>query len=116
MNTVTLSTGKTITLRQKKGQHRFIEKRLLATCMGDGGQNLGGLLSVMTISAIVSIEAIDGEAVSIPTNLGEVFELMANFEYDEWEEFERKAAPREVQEKLEELAKNSQPSPGSGTE
>lgn len=116
MDSVKLSTGKEITLRQKKGQHKFIEKRLLATCMGEGGQNLGGILTSMTIAAIVSIEAIDGEKVTIPTNIGEVFELMSNFEYDEWDEFEMKLAPAAVQAKLEELAKNSQASPGSETE
>lgn len=113
---ITLSTGKKVTLREKKGQHRFIEKRLMATCMGEGGQNLGGVMTALTISSIVSIEAINGEKVSIPTDISQIFELMSNFEYDEWNEFELKSAPKEVQDKLEELAKNSQPSPGFGTE
>jgi hypothetical protein len=112
---VPLSTGKKVTLREKKGQHHFIERNLLASCMGQGGQNMGGILTTMTIQTVVGIAAIDGDVVNTPLTLAEVYELMNNFTYDEWAELETKSMPKAVQDKMAELAKNSQTSPGSET-
>lgn len=113
---ITLSTGKKVTLREKKGQHALIERKLQATILNDSGVNMGSVLSTMTFSSIVSIAAIDGQDVNVPTSEAEVYELMSNFTYDEWIELEGKTAPKEVQEKLDKLAKNSPNSPGSETE
>jgi hypothetical protein len=107
-----LSTGKKVTLREKKGQHHFIERRLLATSIGEGGQNLGGLMSTVTIQTIVAIEAIDGSPVKTPEDLAGIYELMDNFTYEEWAELEKKSLPADVQKKIDEAAKNSQTSPG----
>ncbi|UED70695.1 hypothetical protein [Brevibacillus sp. HD3.3A] len=112
---ITLSTGKKVTLREKKGQHNFIERKLQALTFGDSGANLGSVLATVTISTIVAIETVNGQAVDIPKNEAEVFELMDNFTYDEWNELEGKTAPKAVREKLEEAAKNSQKPPGSVT-
>lgn len=113
MAEITLSTGKKVTLREKKGQHHFIERRLLATCMGEGGQNIGGVLSTVTIQTVVGIAAVDGNKINIPENLAGVYEVMNEFTYDEWNELETKNLPKEAQEKLAEMAKNSLSSPGS---
>ncbi|MDR6883021.1 hypothetical protein [Bacillus sp. 3255] len=113
MSEIILSTGKKVGLRQKKGQHHFIERRLLATTMGDGGSNLGGLMSTVTIQTIVAIESIEGENVKTPEDSAGIFELMDRFDYEEWSELEKKSMPAEVQKKLDEAAKNSQTNPGS---
>lgn len=115
MNEITLSTGKKVTLREKKGQHHLIERRLLAASMADGGQNLGGALSMVTIQTVVSVESVDGDKVKIPENLAGIYELMDNFTYDEWNELETKNLPKAMQDKLAELAKNLPASPGSET-
>jgi hypothetical protein len=115
-NTITLSTGKVITKRQKKGQHHFMERALLAACMTEGGQNIGGVMSTMTIQNIFSIGAINGQEIKPPKNLSDVYEIMSEFEYDEWAEFEKLVLPKEIQEKLDAAAKNSPNSPGSETE
>lgn len=115
MAEVTLSTGKKVGLREKKGQHHFIERRLLATTIGDGGQNIGSLMSTVTIQTIVAVESIEGEKVKTPEDLKGIYELMDNFSYEEWAELEKKALPAEVQKKLDEAAKNLQNSPGSET-
>lgn len=116
MAEIVLSTGKKVGLREKKGQHHFIERRLLATSIGEGGQNIGGLMSTVTIQTIVAIESIDDEKVKTPNDLSGIYELMDNFTYDEWAELEKKALPADVQKKLDEAAKNSQTSVGSVTE
>jgi hypothetical protein len=113
MEEITLSTGKKVTPREKKGQHHFIERRLLASCMSEGGQNIGGVMSTVTIQTVVGIAAVDGSKVDIPQNLAGVYELMNEFTYDEWNELETKMLPKAAQDKLAELAKNSQSSPGS---
>ncbi|OXM84607.1 hypothetical protein [Paenibacillus rigui] len=110
---ITLSTGKRVGVREKKGQHHFIERRLMATSMGEGGQNLGAFMGIVTIAAIVSIESIDGEKVSTPVNESEIYELMDRFTYEEWAEFEMKIRTPEDKTKLEEAAKNLLNSPGS---
>ncbi|WP_019123640.1 hypothetical protein [Brevibacillus massiliensis] len=112
---ITLSTGKKVTLRQKKGQHHFIERNLLAACAGEGGQNIGGMALSVAVQTIVSIEAIDGEKVDTPTNLAGVYEFMDQFTYQEWNELEMKSISKEDQEKIE-AAKNLLNSPGSVTE
>ncbi|MGF9909488.1 hypothetical protein [Brevibacillus porteri] len=114
--TITLSTGKKVTQREKRGQHNFIERKLLATCMGEGGQNIGGALSAVSIRTIIGIEAVDGEAVTIPSDLAGVFEVMDKFGYEEWNELESKMLPKETQEQLAAAAKNLANSPGSETE
>lgn len=115
-NTITLSTGKVITKRVKKGQHHFMERALLAACMSEGGQNIGGVMSTMTVQNIFSIGTIDGEEIKPPKDLGDVYEIMDNFTYDEWAEFEKLVLPKEVQEKLDAAAKNSPNSLGLKTE
>jgi hypothetical protein len=115
MAEITLSTGKKVAQREKKGQHHFIERSLLANCMKEGGQNLGGIMSTVTIQTVVGIQSVDGMPVKIPEKLAEVFELMDNFTYEEWAELETKSLPKEAQAKLEEAAKNLQTSPGSET-
>lgn len=115
MTEITLSTGKKVTLREKKGQHHLIERRLLAACMDDGGQNLGGALSMVTIQTVVSVGAINGDRVKIPDNLADIYELMDNFTYEEWNELETKNLPKAMQDKLAEMAKNSPASLGSET-
>lgn len=115
-NTITLSTGKVITKRVKKGQHHFMERALLAACMTEGGQNIGGVMSTMTVQNIFSIGAINGQEIKPPANLSDVYEIMAEFEYDEWAEFEKLVLPKEVQEKLDAAAKNSPNSLGLKTE
>jgi hypothetical protein len=114
-NTITLSTGKVITRRKKKGQHHFMERALLAACMTEGGQNIGGVLSTLAIQNIFSIGAIDEEEIKPPQNLSDVYEIMDKFEYEEWAELEKALLPKEAQEKLEAMAKNSPNSPGSAT-
>lgn len=114
--TITLSTGKKVTQREKRGQHHFIERKLLATCMGEGGQNIGGALSAVTIQTIIGIGAIDGESINPPADLSGVFEVMDKFSYEEWAELESKMLPRETQEQLAAAAKNLANSPGSETE
>lgn len=113
MAEITLSTGKKIALREKKGQHHFIERRLMATSMGDGGRNIGGVMGAVTVSAIVSIDTVDGEKITTPTDEAGIFELMDRFSYEEWGEFEQKLATPEEARQLEEAAKNLQASPGS---
>ncbi|MDO3680638.1 hypothetical protein [Paenibacillus ehimensis] len=116
MGEITLSTGKKVGLREKKGQHHFIERRLLSTSIGEGGQNLGGIMSTVAVSTIVAIESIDGEKVKTPEDLTGIYELMDHFTYAEWAELETKAQPVGMQKKLDEAAKNLQSSTGSGNE
>lgn len=112
---IILTTGKKVNLREKKGQHHFVERKLLAACLSDGGQNIGGILSTVTIQAVVCISAVDGTEVKIPTTLADVFEVMNHFTYEEWNEFETSSLPKGVKEKLEEAAKNSHASSGLDT-
>ncbi|MCP1306484.1 hypothetical protein [Paenibacillus tyrfis] len=116
MREITLSTGKKVGLREKKGQHHFIERRLLASSIGEGGQNLGSIMSTVAVTTIVSIESIDGEKVKTPDDLTGIYELMDNFTYDEWNELEKKSLPADTQKKLDEAAKNLQNSDGSDNE
>ncbi|MCG9966866.1 hypothetical protein L9W92_02175 [Pelotomaculum terephthalicicum JT] len=90
MEDITLSTGKIVTPREKKGQHHFIERRLLATCMSEGGQNIGGIMSTVTIQTVVGVAAVNGEKMDVPEGLAGVLELMSEFTYDEWNELETK--------------------------
>lgn len=106
MREITLSTGKKIVLREKKGQHHMIERKLLSMTLGDSGTNLGSMWSAVTIGNIVSIESVDGEVVKTPENIAEIYELMNIFTYEEWTEFESLASSQEIKDKLEELAKN----------
>jgi len=103
---IILSTGKKIELREKKGQHHFIERKLLASSMDEGGHNIGGVMSTLTVQNIISVDAVNGEKVDVPQNLAEIFEVMDKFTYEEWAEFEKENMPRSVKDKLEELAKN----------
>jgi len=64
---------------------------------------------------VVGVAAVNGEKMDVPEGLAGVLELMSEFTYDEWNELETKMLPKAAQEKLAELAKNSQISPGSGT-
>jgi hypothetical protein len=117
--TITLSTGKVIGIREKKGQHRLIENKLTSMFSSgginsDNTLNIGSALSIVTVQTLVSIETIDGKAVSIPTNEAEAYELMDNFGYDEWTELEKAVTSKDDQAKIDELAKNSQTSTGSG--
>jgi len=116
MAEIVLSTGKKIGLREKKGQHHFIERRLLATCGGEGGQNVGGVMSSLAIQAIVRIDTIDGNKVSIPEDEAGIFVLMDNFTYEEWDEFERLTLPQNLKVSIEQAAKNLPTSLGSETE
>jgi hypothetical protein len=116
MAEITLSTGKKIGIRQKKGQHHFIERKLLATCGGEGGQNMGGIMSTIAIQTIVGIESIDGKEVNVPHDEAGIFELMDQFTYEEWDELERNSLPANLKKKIEESAKNSQTSTGSDNE
>ncbi|MCR8939748.1 hypothetical protein O0555_20835 [Brevibacillus laterosporus] len=112
----TLSTGKKIVIRKKKGPHHFIERKLLSVVQGDGGANLGGVILTVLVKAVVGIESVNGEKVEIPENLTGILEFMASFEYEEWEEVERVVLTPEEKAKLEEAAKNLQESPGSEKE
>lgn len=113
---IELSTGKKIGIRDKKGQHHFIERKLISNCIGSGGSNVGGYMTNIAIQNIVAIESIDGEEIKTPENLAEIFELMNKFDYKEWDEFETANLSEEDKEKLDKLAKNLQASPGSETE
>lgn len=116
MAEITLESGKRVGIREKKGQHHFIERSLLASCMKEGGQNLGGIMSTVTIQTVVGVESVNGLPVKLPDNLAGVFEVMDNFTYEEWAELEKKSLPKDVQEKLDEAAKNLQSKTGSETE
>jgi hypothetical protein len=88
----------------------------MAATMGDGGNNIGGVMGAVTVSAIVSIDMIDGEKITTPTNEAGIYELMDMFAYEEWGEFEQKLRTPEESKKLEEAAKNLQTSLGSEEE
>ncbi len=121
---ILLRTGKKITLRKKTGAHHMVENRLLAMCVPRGSQqdemgiNIGDMVAMGDIRAVVSIEAIDGRQKKVPKNLAEVFELMAEFSYDdevdEWSDFKLAVSPNK--DKVEEMAKNLQGKAGSETE
>lgn len=114
-NEIKLSTGKVITLRERKGQHHIIENRLLSTCAvsnTNGGINIGDLILASEIKMVIGIESIDGKKVKIPSNISEVYELMNDFTYDEWDELKLGMHPKK--EMLEQEAKNLQTGTGSG--
>lgn len=121
MEEIVLKTGKKIGIRQKNGQYHFIESRLTAACSPrmrneeDMGVNFGDMLIATEISAICSIESIDGEKIRMPMDLKDVFELMNRFTYEEWTLF-KTALNSEQKEAIEEAAKNLQASIGSATE
>ncbi|WP_027416208.1 hypothetical protein [Aneurinibacillus terranovensis] len=115
MAEITLSTGKKVVMREKRGQHHFIERALLAICIKEGGQNIGGILSTVAIQTVVGLASVDGEAIVTPSDLAGVYGVMDHFTYEEWTELEKEALPKEAKEKLDEAAKNLQTPPGSAT-
>jgi hypothetical protein len=106
MSEITLSTGKKVIVREKRGQDHFIERRLLANCSGEGGANFGGMQLTVTIQTMIGITSVDGEEVKTPEDLAGIFEFMDKFTYDEWNELEKQRLPKDLQEKLEKAAKN----------
>jgi hypothetical protein len=122
-NELTLSTGKKITLRRKTGAHHMVENRLLSVCIpskenSEYGVNIGDMVAMTDIRAVVAIEAINGTTKDVPGNLAGVIELMSEFEYeggvDEWSEFKQYLA--NDSEKIKAMAKNLLGKTGSETE
>lgn len=121
---VVLSTGKRIKLRRKTGAHHMVENRLMAACVprssdkDEMGINIGDMVAMGDIRAVVSIEAINGKPVKTPANLGGVYEIMSEFVYDkdidEWSDFKMAVTPDK--EKIEGMSKNLQTRAGSETE
>lgn len=112
-NEIKLSTGKVITLRERKGQHHIIENRLLSACAvsnTNGGINIGDLILASEIKTIIAIEYINGKKVKIPSTIGEAYELTNDFTYDEWDELKLAIQPKK--EVIEQAAKNLQTSAG----
>lgn len=120
---ILIKTGKRIKLRRKTGAHHMVENRLMAACIPRGsdkddiGVNIGDMVALGDIRAIISVEAIDGKSVRVPTDLKGVFELMAEFVYDndvdEWSDFKMAVTPNK--EKVEEAAKNLRSNAGLET-
>lgn len=112
-NEVRLSSGRIVTLRERKGQHHIIESRLLSTCAisnNGAGVNIGDLILASEIKLAISIEEIDGKRIKMPSNLSDVIELANKFTYDEWDEIKLAIQPKK--ELVEEAAKNLQTSTG----
>ncbi|AGR47357.1 hypothetical protein EMERY_14 [Brevibacillus phage Emery] len=112
----TLSTGKKIIFRKKKGPHHFIERKLLSAVQGDGGANLGGISLTVLVRAVVGIESVGGVKIEIPDDIVGLLEFMDHFEYDEWDEVEKLILTPEEKQKFETAAKNLLESPGSEVE
>ncbi|MGG1441412.1 hypothetical protein ABE354_05005 [Brevibacillus laterosporus] len=112
----TLSTGKKIIFRRKRGPHHYIERNLLSTVQGQGGANLGGISLTVLVKAVVGIESVGGVKIEVPDNIAGLLEFMDHFEYDEWEEVESLILTPEEKQKFEEAAKNLLESPGSEAE
>lgn len=112
-NEIKLSTGKIVTIKERKGQHHIIENRLLSACAVsnvNGGINIGDLILASEIKTIIAIEYIDDKKMKIPSNMSEAYEMMDNFTYDEWDEL--KFAMQSKKKLIEQVAKNLQTSTG----
>lgn len=116
-NQVTLSTGKVVLIRERKGQHHIIESRLLSSCAqpsGENGINIGELILANEIKTAVAIEEVDDRKLKIPSSLADVFELANLFSYEEWDEL--KEALQMKRDEMEAAAKNLQASAGFAKE
>lgn len=100
----------------KTGATHMVESRLLAIATPRGssadevGMNLGDLIAMADVKAVISIKSIDGNPIKPPHDLATLYEIMGEFTYDEWDEF--KIAVQPNAEKLKEKAKNLQTSTG----
>lgn len=114
---VELSTGKKIEIKTRTGATHMVENRLLAavTPRGSGkddiGMNLGDLTAMSDVKAAVSIKSIDGKSIKTPHDLMSLYEVMSEFDYDEWDEFKSEINPGE--DEVEKKADSLQTSNGS---
>lgn len=117
-NEIVLSTGRSVKIRERKGQHHIVESRLLSSCAvsasGGAGVNIGDLILAAEIKLAVCIEEVDGKKVSIPKNLADVYELANQFDYDEWDELKLAIQPKKGL--IEAAAKNLQENSGFDSE
>lgn len=113
---IVLSTGKKIETRTKTGQFHMIEARLLTSCAPAEGSNIIGAQVISNdISAICSVESINGKKVKTPETLADMYEIMAEFSYDELTELKLELRKNESAA-IKEMAKKLQDNNGSATE
>lgn len=114
---IVLSTGKRVKKRELKGQHHFIESRLLSACavsLKGTNANIGDLVLASEVKTAIAIEKIDGERMKMPETLADVYVLAGKFTYEEWDEL--KIAMQPSKEKVEKMVKKLQENTGSDSE